>query len=90
MREDDTEDFPLSKRITQLKINSELTQPLNDPMRARNHSYHQQINHNTSSLPEYCPDLNLYENPHYYQTNKVLYDLFNERQMRKELHRNNS
>lgn len=37
---------------------------------------------NGEALGEYCPDMSEHENPHYFDRNKVLYELFLERMRR--------
>lgn len=86
----DGEFFPLSKRITQLRINSEY-----QPLLLNNH----QVLLNNQILPKitttkhenqtiaqqeecYAPELSLQENPHYFRSNKVLFDAFQQRKTR--------
>jgi hypothetical protein len=88
-REDEQNDgefFPLSKRINNLHLSPMTNQQF--PPVINNHPEHSEAAHQNfhhgavapSSL--YNPDLKQHENPHYYDTNKVLYELYCERAKR--------
>ncbi|XP_062564630.1 uncharacterized protein LOC134227274 [Armigeres subalbatus] len=48
------------------------------------HSGQETLIVNGETLGDYCPDLNEHENPHYFNRNKVLYDLYVERMRREQ------
>lgn len=82
-REDEQNDgefFPLSKRINNLHLSPMTNQypPVinNNHLEAVHHDFQQG---NTAHSSLYNPDLKQHENPHYYDTNKVLYLLYVER-----------
>lgn len=79
--------FPLSKRINSLQISGEFTflpnaaHPVNHlPI---NSQPQQQLSISISQTqPPYNPELNLEQNPHYFNQNKHLYELYLLRQLR--------
>ena len=87
--------FPLSKRINSLQISGEFTflssssNPENLYLSDSSVSSGDQIQlqHNTNGMSQvtsYNPELSLEQNPHYYNQNKDLYELYLLRQLRKQ------
>jgi hypothetical protein len=82
--------FPLSKRINSLQISGEFTFLPNTVQHPVNHchlSIPSQPQHQSSTSvlqqdPPYNPELNLEQNPFYFNQNKHLYELYRERQLR--------
>lgn len=75
-REDDQdgEFFPLSKRINNLHLSANHY----NAIAQQNYIQHQQ----GPEVVLYNPELKAHENPHYFSSNKVLYDLHIERNQR--------
>jgi len=42
----------------------------------------QSVDWNNASSPQYCPDLNESQNPHYFNINKLLYEMYVQRMSR--------
>ncbi|XP_066258466.1 uncharacterized protein [Euwallacea similis] len=95
--QDETDFMPLSKRINNLHINNMLTDPnahmgpnppwgqLNGqslPLPESPSGSEQSIEWNYSPQSQYCPDLNESQNPHYFNINKLLYEMYVERMSR--------
>uniref|UniRef100_U5EL64 Putative transcription factor n=1 Tax=Corethrella appendiculata TaxID=1370023 RepID=U5EL64_9DIPT len=96
--EDNNNDFmPLSKRINNLHLNSHHQQHHQFLINGFIDNHHQQnINSNNETrnnhqqqaqisneiLEEYKPDLDSTQNPHYYNSNRLLYELYVERMRR--------
>ena len=84
-REEETGDgefFPLSKRITQLRIHSEYLPQLSNnqvPKIVQSEQVIVAVDHS------YAPELTIQENPHYYRSNKILFDAFQQRKTRTRL-----
>ncbi|XP_071051848.1 uncharacterized protein [Onthophagus taurus] len=82
--EDEMEFMPLSKRINNLHINNTL---LTNPPNLGNGEW--PVAYGLPTPPEsnndwtsYNPELSETENPHYYNINKLLYEMYIERQQR--------
>lgn len=75
--DDSLEFMPLSKRINNLHINSTL--PGNLP---NNSQPIEQWGPGPPAQPQYQPELSVNQNPYYYTTNKLLFDLYIERMNR--------
>lgn len=79
--------FPLSKRINSLQISGEFTFLPNAAHPVTHLPVHSQSHHQPSisisqQHPPYNPELNLEQNPHYFNQNKHLYELYVHRQLR--------
>lgn len=76
-REDDQdgEFFPLSKRINNLHLST-------DHFNGNNNFTAQQQHQRPESIDQYDPELRIDQNPHYYNSNKILYQLHFERNQR--------
>lgn len=86
LREDeigDGEFFPLSKRITQLRIHTEYPHLMNNQITPKLPTSKHDIE-TIAQQHSYAPELTLQENPHYYRSNKILFDAFQERKTRLE------
>lgn len=84
---------PLAKRINNLHLNNHNNQAAGQQY-YNGHSSHQQVHHNQNhsnhnfyqQQEPYDPELTENENPHYFQKNKVLYQLHMERERRGRNH----
>ncbi|KAL7295540.1 hypothetical protein TKK_0011181 [Trichogramma kaykai] len=97
LEEDGTEFTPLSKRINNIHINNmqgmqqqnaSFNMQWNNPNLSPNHSQGSSSSdcyspsHSSNSM-EYSPDLNAQQNPQYYESNKMLFNLHMERLQRR-------
>lgn len=81
--EEGLSDFmPLSKRINNLHINNALGRSWNNVNFIPPHSELSEDSTMQGYDREYMPDLNAHQNPHYYENNKLLYNLHMERMQR--------
>lgn len=87
-REDDMcegEFFPLSKRINNLHLSASTISSIQNNQYSQQIIQQQPIQANNNQMPQhqtYAPDLKEHDNPHYYNKNKILYDLFVQRSRR--------
>ncbi|XP_050309027.1 uncharacterized protein LOC126745297 [Anthonomus grandis grandis] len=83
--QDETEFMPLSKRINNLHINNMMTESgcaewSQNRISDSPTGSEQSSEYNYSS--QYSPDLNESQNPHYFNINKLLYEMYLERMNR--------